>query len=232
MTMTQTVSVPSDEQLNEDDITLCEECREPGIRLEGFPFAEPLYECTECEEVWHVVASERRPWFPEPRVTDDLETTIREFNRIYPPVEPEDLASLLPLSVRLEVLDDMELEAWAESVQHPAFLDERGHLLCVAYEPYRALLDTARERFGPTPTRFSLLARVLGLEGALRNGSLSRWGMPPAGAGDGESRIPAAVVEVYARTPAHQLEDRTLARLIGQVTRQMTQREVDDGSTA
>ena len=194
----------------ERDPTRCYICHVPGVRLEGF-FHE-TYECLRCEEVWHIVNGERELGLPDSLPLDDQagHAWLERLDRRYPPVEPRDLAYALSLSAQLVIAECLDLDEWDEIRGHPGIVDRDGFLLDIAGPSWRALTDALRRRFRHGPTRFSIQERALWVEGLLRRGTLADWVIVENGA----RQIHPAVLEVFAHTPAHELEEGKLAALI------------------
>lgn len=194
----------------ERDPTRCHICHGSGARLEGF--SHGTYECLGCEEVWHIVNGERELGLPDSLPLDDQagHAWLERLDRRYPPVEPRDLAYALSLSAQLVIAECLDLDEWDEIRCHPGIVDRDGFLLDIAGPSWRALTDALRRRFRHGPTRFSIQERVLLLEGLLRRGALADWVIVENGA----RHIHPAILEVFAHTPAHELEEGRLAALI------------------
>ena len=87
----------------------------------------------------------------------------------------------------------------------------------VGWRPYKAMTDAARRRFGHTPTRFSVVARVMSLESCIWDGTLADWVTPDPGGGP--PHVHGAVLEVFARTPPNELDEGQLVERIRQAAR-------------
>ncbi len=211
----------------ERDLTKCYECHVPGVRIEGF--AQETYECLECEAVWHIADGEREMGPPPVwSVDDEPEAAWFEYlDRLYPPVTPEDLAFALAHSARLVVGECLDLEEWGEIRRHPHITDREGFCLDIAGPSWRALTAALRRHCPHGPTRFSILQRVLLLEGILRRGDLADW----VTVEKGRRHVHPAVLEVFARTPAHELEESRFADLIRKTASENQSQEMEHDPT-
>ena len=211
----------------EKDLTKCYDCDILGIRLEGF--SQETYECLECENTWHIVEGERELGLPDalPRGGESLDAWLERLDSLYPPVEPQGLAFALSLSAQFVIAECLDLDEWDEIRCHPQIADRDGFLLDIAGPSWRTLTDALRRYCQHGPTRFSILGRALLVEGLLRRGDLAEW----VTIENGTRHVHPAVLEVFARTPAQELEEGEFAELIRLAARKWPSEEVEHDPT-